>query len=332
MSNSPYSLFSLIRGEHDAWLWEKARTLRGQYWNRSVFLRGIVEFSNYCRQNCLYCGLRRENTLLARYRLSPDEIFAQARIVAELGFGTLVLQSGEDPALDAVALATLISRIKDHLGLAVTLSLGERPHGDYAMWRKAGADRYLLKMETFARDAHTDLRPGKSVADRLRAYQTLRDLDYEAGSGLIGGLPGETPERLLRDLEQLADLKPDMLSISPFIPHPETPLAHHPALEAEAALRLMAIARLMVPSAHIPVTSALSLRGGEIRGKALEVGDVLMPSLTPERVREQYNIYPGKNLSSLEPQARAAAMRDSLHTYGFETPPGPGSAWRVLGN
>ena len=200
------------------------------------------------------------------------------------------------------------------------------------MWRKAGADRYLLKMETFDRDAHADLRPGKSVADRLCAYQTLRDLDYEAGSGLIGGLPGETPERLLRDLEQLADLKPDMLSISPFIPHPKTPLAHHPALEAEAALRLMAIARLMVPFAHIPVTSALSLRGDEIRGKALEVGDVLMPSLTPERVREQYNIYPGKNLSSLEPQGRATAMRDSLHTYGFETPPGPGSAWRMIRN
>ena len=326
------ALSDLLSGSRDRWLWEEARSLRHGYWGQSVFLRGIVEFSSYCRQNCLYCGLRRDNDRLARYRLPPDEIYAQARVVAELGFGTLVLQSGEDPALDATELAELIRKVKGELGLAVTLSVGERSRADYAMWREAGADRYLLKMETFDAAEHARLRPGKKLAERLHAYGTLTDLGYETGSGLIGGLPGETPERLARDLEELAALKPDMLSISPFIPHPDTPLRDHPPLGAEDALRLMAISRLLAPSAHIPVTSALSLCGDAVRLKALQVADVLMPSLTPERVRADYAIYPGKNRSALGPRDRAASLRDELLVRGFVLPQGPGSAWRLRGN
>ena len=294
-------------------------------------MRGIVEFSNYCRQNCLYCGLRKDNTRLVRYRLNPDEIFEQARVIAELGFGTLVLQSGEDPALDPKALAELIRKVKDGLELAVTLSLGERSRPDYSLWRKAGADRYLLKMETFDAKEHAHLRPGKSLAERLRAYEELADLGYETGSGLICGLPGETPERLARDTEELAALKPDMLSISPFIPHPDTPLGAHPPLDAEKTLRIMAVARLLTPSAHIPATSALNLHGDAVRLRALKVADVLMSSLTPERVRANYSIYPGKNQSALSPRDRAASLRDGLLTQGFTLPRGPGAAWRLRG-
>ena len=325
----PPALSDLLSGSRDLWLWEEACALRCGYWGQSVFLRGIVEFSNHCRQNCLYCGLRQGNARLARYRLTLDEIFAQARLVADLGFGTLVLQAGEDPALDAAALGELIRRVKGDLGLAVTLSLGERPAADYALWRKAGADRYLLKMETFQPDAYARLRPGRKLDDRLRAYRSLEDTGYEAGSGIIGGLPGVSGEGLADDLRQLADLKPDMLSISPFTPHPDTPLGGSPALGAEETLRLMAIARLLVPTAHIPVTSALGLYGDAVRLKGLEVGDVLMPSLTPETVRASYNIYPGKNESAERPETRAAALRDMLPAHGFDLPKGPGGAWRL---
>lgn len=322
-------LFALLAGRHDDWLWEEACALRRRHWGRAVFLRGIVEFSNHCRQNCLYCGLRRDNGRLTRYRLSAEAIIAQAGVVAELGFGTLVLQSGEDPALDAVAFARLIRTIKDDLGLAVTLSLGERPEAEYTLWRKAGADRYLLKMETFQADLYTRLRPGKRLAERLRAYQTLADLGYETGTGLIGGLPGSTPETLAQDMEQLAGLHPDMLSISPFVPHPDTPLGQEPPFGVEESLRLTALSRLLVPAAHIPVTSALGLHGDAVRLKALAVADVLMPSLTPEQVRASYNIYPGKNESPQSPKARAAALRDLLLSQGFELPNGPGGAWRL---
>ncbi len=324
-----HDLPSLLSGRHDDRLWEEACALRQRYWGRAVFLRGIVEFSNYCRQNCLYCGLRKGNANVVRYRMSFEDVFEQAGIVAELGFGTLVLQSGEDPALDAAALADLIRRSKDELGLAVTLSLGERPRADYALWRKAGADRYLLKMETFDEGEYARLRPGKKLEERLCAYHDLADLGYETGTGLIAGLPGSSPDILAQDMEKLAELRPDMLSISPFTPHPDTPLGGHPALDVDDTLRLMALARLLVPSAHIPVTSALGLHGDAVRLKALDVGDVLMPSLTPEHVRARYNIYPGKNQSGQSPKGRAAALRDLLIFQGFDLPTGPGRAWRL---
>ncbi len=310
--------------------WEEASALRRQYWGRQVFLRGIVEFSSHCRQNCLYCGLRRDNTALSRYRLSPDAIYERAGAVAALGLGTLVLQSGEDPFYSGRDVADLIRRIKGDFGLAVTLSLGERPVADYAAWRAAGADRYLLKLETLDETAYAALRPGKTLAGRLASLQALADLGYETGSGIIAGLPGETPESLAAHLAFLAGLNLDMVSISPFVPHPDTPLKDYPALGVPEILAVMAETRILMPTAHIPVTSALGLAGDAVRVKALEVGDVLMPSLTPEDVREAYAIYPGKNRQSISPEERAAAMRAMLLRAGFDIPSGPGSAWRII--
>ncbi|MDL2272515.1 radical SAM protein [Desulfovibrio sp. OttesenSCG-928-I05] len=328
----------------DEALWEQARALREQYWGRSVFFRGIVEFSSYCERNCLYCGLRRENMALARYRLSPEEIFRAASDVHDLGIGTVVLQSGEDSFYDARTVAALARRIKTELGLAVTLSLGERSTEEYALWRAAGADRYLLKMETFLEANFRFLRPDSSPAARAAAYADLQKLGFECGNGIILGLPGETGETdeadeadetggaLAIHLAALQKLAPSMLAISPFIPHPDTPLADHPSPELPVILRAMARARIALPSAHIPVTSALGLLGDDIRIKALEVGDVLMPSLTPEQVRAGYSIYPGKNDSAETPVSRAKRLMDAVARAGFAVPSGPagrGDAWKA---
>jgi biotin synthase len=308
--------------------WRQACALRRRYWGDAVFLRGIIEFSNYCKQNCLYCGLRRDNANLARYRLASEVILAAAADIANLGIGTVVLQSGEDPHYSGPALAEIVSAIKKRLGLAVTLSAGERDLADYALWREAGADRYLLKMETFDKSLHARLRPGCSPTARLRALKQLLSLDYETGTGLIAGLPGETPELAKQDMAELARLEPDMISISPFTPHPDTPLGAHPACPPETALHRMALARIAAPSAHIPVTSALGLHGDALRVRGLEVGDVLMPSFTPEKVRAAYAIYPGKNASAVSPAERAAAIKTMLLEHGFSLPSGPGGAWR----
>ena len=312
-------------------LWAEAARLRKEYWGRDVFLRGIVEFSNHCGQNCLYCGLRRENSDIERYCLDMETIFDAVRAVRDLGFGTVVLQAGEDAAGRPEDMAGLITRLKADLGLAVTLSLGERGREAYALWRKAGADRYLLKLETLDEDLYASLRPGRKLAERLRALKHLVELGYETGSGLIAGLPGESSASFQRGLEFLAGLDLDMVSISPFVPAPGTPLAQAPACGLPEILNAMARTRQLMPMAHIPVTSALGLRGDEVRLTALEVGDVLMPSLTPENVRSNYAIYAGKNSGAQAPSARAQAMRQMLLAAGFNLPSGPGSAWRLAG-
>ena len=297
-----------------------------------MFLRGIIEFSNYCAQNCLYCGLRRDNDRLPRYRLTKEAILAAVADIAALGIGTVVLQSGEDPWYDGSAIAEIVREATRRFGLAVTLSVGERDASEYALWREAGASRYLLKMETCDETLYAYLRPGCSPATRLYALEQLFSLDYETGTGLIAGLPGETPASADRDMDFLARSHADMISISPFTPHPDTPLGMHPACPPETVLHRMALARIAAPAAHIPVTSALGLHGDAVRLRGLKVGDVLMPSFTPESVRAAYAIYPGKNISAMTPPERATAMKALLLEHGFSLPAGPGAAWRTSGS
>lgn len=307
----------------------QARAVREQVWGKQVFTRGIVEFSNHCQQNCLYCGLRRDNTALTRYRLSQQQIMQAAHSIKKLGMGTVVLQSGEDPAYDQQCIAQLIRRIKDELGLAVTLSLGERPAADIKAWKQAGADRYLLKMETFTQPLYSRLRPGCQLEQRLNCLQDICQAGYESGSGLITGLPWQTRAQMQEDLETLAAMKLDMVSLSPFSPHPQTPLARYLPDQATNNLQALAFIRCHNPTSHIPVSSALALYGQEVKLEALtNVCDVIMLSLTPADVRSAYNIYPGKNLSPLRPYVRAREILNDLRKHGFELPNSPGSAWR----
>ncbi|MBQ4132224.1 MAG: [Desulfovibrionaceae bacterium] len=313
----------------DAGLWNRACRLRRQYWGNTVFLRGIIELSNHCRQNCLYCGLRRSNLKISRYRLSGSQIWNCAMAVKRLGFGTVVLQAGEDPGVSAEDIAQIVKKIKTELKLAVTLSLGEWEYETYALWRKAGADRYLLKLETTDEALYAQMRPGRTLTQREQALNQLRDLGYEVGTGLICALPGQSRGALNKGIEKIARFRPDMLSIGPFQPHPQTPLHSEPAGTAAETLEAMAHARILAPYAHIPVTSALGLHGNTTRLAALAVGNVLMPSLTPADIRASYSIYPGKNAEETEPEQRAAQFVQMLTENGFQPGQGPGEAWRL---
>ncbi|UZP66973.1 [FeFe] hydrogenase H-cluster radical SAM maturase HydE [Desulfovibrio mangrovi] len=300
-------------------LFAEARALRDRVFGREVFQRGVVEFSNHCRKNCHYCGLRAANTELQRFRLDAEAILDAARTAVELGMGTVVLQSGEEETADIRSIGDLIGRIKRLGDISVTLSLGDHSEDAYRYWRDCGADRYLLKMETFNPELHARLRPGQNVAERLARVETLCRLGYETGSGIITGLPDMTPEILAEDLRLLSGLPLDMIAVGPFIPHPQTPLKDAAAGRIDEALRATALLRLMNPTANIPATSALDALDAHGREKGLNAGaNVIMPSVTPEPVRAGYNIYPGKNAAPEPVRQIVGRLQQRLRDAGYE--------------
>lgn len=268
-------LLSPDTGKAESALFRAAHNARLANVGPTVHVRGIIEFSNYCKQDCLYCGLRRSNTRLARYRMTPEQIVQAAKAALRVHkFGTFVLQSGEDPGYPADALAYVVRAIKQ-LGSAVTLSVGQRPYEDYELWRKAGADRFLLKFETSDPYLFKELNPSTTLDERLECLMNLRKLGYQIGTGIILGLPGQTREMVIGDLILLKQLDPEMVSIGPFIPHPDTPLGKSfPGANADldpenlvrSTWRTVALGRLMVPLAHIPATTALGVIGKGSRG------------------------------------------------------------------
>lgn len=263
----------------------------------AVLLRGLLEISSHCSRTCHYCGLRADNPQARRYRMTADEILESAGRIDAAGVGTVVLQAGEDPALTREFVAGVIRDIKRRTPLAVTLSLGERDDGDYAAWRRAGADRYLLRFETSNRDLFDRLHPPRGAPfDRAEAVRRLRDFGYEAGSGFLFGLPGQSLDILVDDLTLVAKLDLDMIGCGPFIPHPQTPLGDVSGGTLEMAFKVISLCRLLAPRANIPVTTAIATLGGEeARAKGLSRGaNVIMPNFTPPKYREQYEIYPDK--------------------------------------
>ncbi|KUK41248.1 MAG: Radical SAM domain protein, partial [Clostridia bacterium 62_21] len=234
-------------GEEAGALFRAADALRAEYLGNPVHLRAIIEFSNYCVRNCLYCGLRRDNRRLARYRMTAEEILAAARRARFEGYRTIVLQAGEDPAYETAELARLVYRMKTELDVAVTLSLGDLKRDAYRELRAAGADRYLLKHETSDPLLFARLRPGTTLADRVKRLHWLRELGYQVGSGNIVGLPGQTMDTLADDILLLKELDVEMAGIGPFIPHPETPLAACPPGSLELTLKVLAVTRLLLP-------------------------------------------------------------------------------------
>ncbi|HHY46436.1 MAG TPA: [FeFe] hydrogenase H-cluster radical SAM maturase HydE [Firmicutes bacterium] len=325
------TILSLMEGSvnivaRDA-LFQAADELRHRYMGDEVHLRGIIEFSNNCVRNCHYCGLRAANTGLPRYRMSSDEIVATAERAARLGFGTVVLQSGEDPVWDAPALAEVVHKIKRRTGLAITLSVGDRSREDYALWREAGADRYLLKHETADPELFRRLRPGTTLAGRLTALRHLRELGYQVGSGNIVGLPGQTLSSLADDVALLQELDVEMAGIGPFIPHPQTPLAAASPGAVDLTLRVLAVTRLAVPWAHLPATTALGTIDPEGRQKALRCGaNVVMPNVGPTEYRPLYQIYPGKICLSEMAEKCLSCLGRMVQTLGRTIGQGPGDS------
>jgi len=274
----------------------RAKEIRKLYCGEKVYIRGIIEFSNYCVRNCLYCGLRRDNRKLKRYRMKEEKVINLATGIISLGIKTIVLQSGDDLGYKRDSICKIIREIKKIGDVAVTLSLGERPLDDYKAFKDEGADRYLLKHETANERLYEYLHPGQSLKKRLRILEYLKSLDYQIGVGNIVGLPYQRFEDLADDILLLKEFDVDMAGIGPFIPQSDTPLKNFPTGNLNLTLKVLALARIITKNAHLPATTALatlSPEEGQILG--LKAGaNVIMPDFTPEDYHENYIIYDNK--------------------------------------
>ena len=276
-------------------LYRAADRVRAEKVGDGVHLRGLIEFSNYCRMDCDYCGLRRDNRAIERYRLSPEEIISTAHKAEDLGYKTVVLQSGEDLSYTAQKMADIIRTIKSETDLAITLSMGERDRETYRLWKEAGADRYLLRIETTDRVLFAKLHPDGDFERRTACLRDLKELGYQLGTGIMMGLPGQTSESIARDIIWMRKLGAEMIGVGPFIPHPATPLENAEGGTVEATLRLVAVLRIVFPRAHMPATTAMGTLHPLGRERALQAGaNVMMPNITPEEFRPKYEIYPNK--------------------------------------
>jgi len=292
-------LLSLKTQEEKQILYYFADKVRREFMGEGVLLRGIIEFSNTCRNSCLYCGLNKFNKKLERYRLSRDEILASVKALADQGIKTVVLQSGEEDGLKPDWLAEIISEIKKQFDIAITLSVGERAFKNYKLWKDAGADRYLLKIETTDRELYDILHPGMSFENRLRCLKDLQKLNYQTGSGIIIGLKNQSIESIGRDIQFLKRENFEMIGIGPFIPHQQTKLGNESKGELDLTLKTVALTRIVTRNAHLPATTALGSLGDDYRIDGLKAGaNVLMPNFTPIKYKELYEIYPGKRCIS----------------------------------
>ncbi|MFA5147876.1 MAG: [FeFe] hydrogenase H-cluster radical SAM maturase HydE [Candidatus Omnitrophota bacterium] len=298
-------------------LFERADAVRKRYAGDAILLRGLVEFSNHCGRHCYYCGLNATNRSLERYRLSDEEILASAAKIASENIKTVVLQSGEDPALDPQWLARIVKEIKSRHGIAVTLSVGERPRADYELWKKAGADRYLLKIETSDKKLYDSIHTGMSFENRLRCLRDLKELDYETGSGIMIGLPGQTLRSIANDILFFKEWGFDMIGIGPFIPHKKTELAGTKPGDVNLVLKTLALTRIVMKKVNLPATTALGSMGKDYRAEGLKAGaNVLMPNYTPAKYKRLYEIYPNKRCISEATGVCAPCMASLAFSIG----------------
>ena len=321
-SLSDKDLAEIIKTDkYDKELIAEADRLRRQYYGTAVYLRGLIEICNVCKNDCLYCGIRRSNSCLDRYRLSHEDIMSCCENGYELGFRTFVLQGGEDPYYSDEVICSIVSDIKEkYPDCAVTLSLGEKERESYAAYKAAGADRYLLRHETANEEHYAKLHPeGMSLKHRKDCLFTLKELGYQVGSGFMVGSPYQTAENLVEDLRFLQELKPDMIGIGPFIPHKDTPFKDFPGGSLELTLRMVAILRLMFPYALIPSTTALGTIHPLGREMGLKAGaNVVMPNLSPVRVRKLYELYDNKICTGEEAAECRGCLERRVQSAGYE--------------
>lgn len=299
----------------------EAVKLRKQYYGNKVFLRGLIEFTNYCKNNCHYCGIRSGNTRAHRYRLSEEEILDCCENGYELGFRTFVLQGGEDPHYSDDQIVHLIRRIKDQYpDAALTLSIGEKSRESYRRFREAGADRYLLRHETANGELYHQLHPqAMSLSNRMQCLRYLKELGYQVGSGFMVGAPGQRLDHLAEDLTFLQELKPQMVGIGPFIPHHDTVYAKEKAGSVELTLFLLSVIRIMMPKVLLPATTALGTLDEQGRERGLAAGaNVIMPNLSPVKNRKLYELYDNKICTGEEAAECRNCLGQRVRQVGFE--------------
>ena len=297
---SKEEIVSLLSWEDASELFNFANEVRKEYVGDEIHLRALIEFSNICRCNCHYCGLRIANKTVNRYRLGKEEILLRVEEAVKLGFKTVVLQSGEDSFYSSDYLQDLISLIKKY-DVALTLGIGEREKEEYKAFKIAGVDRFLLRIETTDKSLYQQLHPNMSFENRLRCLYDLKELGYETGTGCLVGLPNQSLESLAEDILFFKKIDADMVGIGPLIVHPETPLKNFENGSFNLALKVMAITRLLLPDINIPATTAMESLVENGRMIALCSGaNVIMPNFTGENYRSDYSIYPNKISSSLQ--------------------------------
>lgn len=299
----------------------RADKMRQQYYGKKVYIRGLIEFTNYCKNNCYYCGIRAGNGQAQRYRLTKEQILDCCAEGYRLGFRTFVLQGGEDPYYTDERICDIVAAIRaQHPDCAITLSIGEKERASYQAYFDAGANRYLLRHETATPEHYAQLHPASmSLANRKRCLFDLKEIGYQVGSGFMVGSPYQTPANLLADLRFLQELEPDMIGIGPYITHEQTPFADKKSGTAEQTLRLLSILRLMFPYALLPATTALGTihpNGRELGLKA--GGNVVMPNLSPVSVRKLYELYENKICTGEEAAQCRGCLEARVRMAGYE--------------
>lgn len=302
------------------YLHEKAHDKRMSTYGNTVFMRGLIEFTNYCKSNCSYCGIRRDNKDADRYRLDQELILACTQEGYELGYRTFVLQGGEDPYYKDDDIVALVSAIKSaHPDCALTLSIGEKSKESYRKFKEAGADRYLLRHETKTRALYEALHPGMSFDERQRCLDDLKDLGYQVGAGFMVGLPNQGIEDYVNDLMFLKEFQPHMIGIGPFIPQSDTPLAGEEGGSLAMTCILLSIVRLLLPKVLLPATTALGSLDPKGRELGLKAGgNVVMPNLSPTNVRDKYLLYDGKICTGDEAAHCRGCIEKRINSAGFE--------------
>ncbi len=298
-----------------------ADEVRRKYYGEKVFLRGLIEISSYCKNDCYYCGIRRSNKSAERYRLTHDDVMKCAEIGYELGFRTFVIQGGEDAFLNDDFMCGIVSELKaNYPDCAVTLSLGERSYESYKRLREAGADRYLLRHETADDDLYSRLHPQEmSLANRKQCLYNLKELGYQVGAGFMVGAPFQTTENIISDIRFMQELQPQMIGIGPFIPHKDTVFRDEKGGTLELTLRLLGILRLVFPKVLLPATTALGTISPIGRELGLKTGcNVVMPNLSPVEVRIKYSLYDNKICTGEESAECRNCLQRRIESAGYE--------------
>jgi len=305
----------------DADLTAKAAAARKSVYGDKVFIRGLIEFTNICKNDCYYCGIRASHKGVSRYRLEPSQILECCQLGSNLGFRTFVLQGGEDCHWNDDRLCNLVSDIKSrHPDCAVTLSVGERSRESYQRLFDAGADRYLLRHETADVCHYASLHPNNlTLENRMRCLYDLKEIGYQVGCGFMVGSPGQTVEHLIRDLRFIEEFQPHMVGIGPFLPAAGTPFAREQAGSADLTVKLLSIIRLMHPKVLLPATTALGTAKADGRERGILAGaNVIMPNLSPMDVRKKYMLYNNKIATGDEAAESVASLRKSMEKIGYQ--------------
>lgn len=313
-------LLDNITLKEQEYLCEKANEIRVENYSNKVYMRGLIEFTNYCKKDCVYCGIRRSNKNADRYRLTFDQIMECVDLGDKLGYKTYVLQGGEDAYFTDDKMVEIIKEIKKRYpSNAITLSLGERSYESYKKMFEAGADRYLLRHETATKELYNKLHPGASFEERRKCLRELKEIGYQVGAGFMVGLPEQTNEDLVNDLLFVKEFKPDMCGIGPFIPQKDTPLGDEKGGTLEKTVIMLSIVRLLLPDVLLPATTALGSIDPLGREKGIKAGgNVVMPNLSPTEVRDKYALYDGKICTGDEAAECRLCIEKRMRNFGYE--------------